>query len=725
MVGSSLLYAVYPVAIPQSFIDDLLERVDIVDVVGRYVTLKKGGINLLGLCPFHDEKSPSFTVSPSKQFYHCFGCGKNGNALRFLMDYTNVGFIDAVQDLAQRTGMQVPQEDISPAQKALRAQQKEVRLTLTELNAKAAHAYKAHLRQSPGTIQYLKNRGVSGEIAAQYGLGYAPQGEHALASVFPDYADAKLEECGLVIFKEETHRRYDRFRDRLMFPIRNIQGEIIGFGGRILGEGQPKYLNSPETPIFHKGRELYGLFEGKAAIRKAGYALVCEGYMDVIALAQWGFAQSVATLGTACGESHVQLLFRHTDRIIFSFDGDNAGRKAAQKALDCALPFITDTRSIGFLFLPKEHDPDSFIRDRGPQAFAEQVTCATPMSQYLLEVARQDCDLSTPEGRARMTHAAKPLWERLPAGALKIQVLEEIARQAQMASPSLQQLWQMQNDQKPHKASAPSASAPPYGQGASHSPSGPALGAHHGANSGHDHAYPQAIPESDFGWSDAPPEIDFDAHGLMPFESGHAQPPSNWDAPTSHSYAPANGQNRSWGESGQGRNDSYKNWQKRKNEPPAQPPNRQRPISRDEQAVCILLAHMHIIESRSEREMLILRKLAPPAGALFGWLEDQHMHHGLQTWPQLQQSLASSAFAASIARLEKRIEFNADTNIKDATLELESALQGIMLDQIKVQIQALEQHYDSSPEAREKLQELLKQRAELDRIRTSAAANRS
>lgn len=724
MVGSSLLYAVYPVAIPQSFIDDLLERVDIVDVVGRYVTLKKGGVNLLGLCPFHDEKSPSFTVSPSKQFYHCFGCGKNGNALRFLMDYTNVGFIDAVQDLAQRTGMQVPQEDISPAQKALRAQQKEVRLTLTELNAKAAHAYKAHLRQSPGTIQYLKNRGVSGEIAAQYGLGYAPQGEHALASVFPDYADPKLEECGLVIFKEETHRRYDRFRDRLMFPIRNIQGEIIGFGGRILGEGQPKYLNSPETPIFHKGRELYGLYEGKAAIRKAGYALVCEGYMDVIALAQWGFAQSVATLGTACGESHVQLLFRHTDRIIFSFDGDNAGRKAAQKALDCALPFITDTRSIGFLFLPKEHDPDSFIRDRGPQAFAEQVTCATPMSQYLLEVARQDCDLSTPEGRARMTHAAKPLWERLPAGALKIQVLEEIARQAQMASGSLQQLWQMQNEQKPHRSAQAPAGALPHAQGGAGAPA-PSLGygAPHMPSTGHEQAYPPAMPEGDFGWSEAAPEMDFDLHGLVPYDNAPPPAPSTWEAPLP-SHSPAAGVKRAWGESGQGRNGPYKSWQSRKNEPPAQPPNRQRPISRDEQALCILLAHMRIIESRSEREMLILRKLAPPAGALFGWLEDQHMHHGLQTWPQLQQSLAGSAFAASIARLEKRIEFNADTDIKDATLELESALQGIMLDQIKVQIQALEQHYDSSAEAREKLQDLLKQRAELDRIRTSAAANR-
>lgn len=700
-------------AIPQSFIDDLLERVDIVDVVGRYVTLKKGGVNLLGLCPFHDEKTPSFTVSPSKQFYHCFGCGKNGNALRFLMEYTNVGFIDAVQDLAQRAGMQVPQEDISPAQKALREQQKEVRLTLTDLNAKAAQAYKAHLRQSPSTIQYLKKRGLSGEIAAQYGLGYAPQGDHVLASVFPDYADPKLEECGLVIFKEETHRRYDRFRDRLMFPIRNIKGEVIGFGGRILGEGQPKYLNSPETPIFHKGRELYGLYEGKEAIRKAGYALVCEGYMDVIALAQWGFAQAVATLGTACGESHIQLLFRYTDKIIFSFDGDNAGRKAAQKALDCALPFVTDTRTIAFLFLPKEHDPDSFIRDRGPQAFADQIAHATPMSQYLLEVAGQDCDLSTPEGRARMTHAAKPLWERLPAGALKLQLLEEIAKKAQMQSASLQQLWQQQNEQNPHRATIKHAN-----QAAHASP--PLLEKKEASSA-------PLLKEEHYAWSDEDPLNNAFSTPNYPTldEALYVQNTPSWDhaAHNAHTnWAPAN---RSWGNAYESRHFSAKSWQKRKNMAPAQPPNRQRPISRDEQAVCILLAHMLILENRSEREMLILRKLAPPAGAIFGWLEDQYLQNGIQTWPQLQQALLASPHAASIERLQKRIDFNASADIKDATLELESALQGIMLDQLKVEIQELERNYDSSPQAREKLQELLKQRAQLDRLRTSAAADRS
>ncbi|MFM7000704.1 MAG: DNA primase, partial [Limnohabitans sp.] len=300
-------------AIPQSFIQELLARVDVVEVVGRYVQLKKGGANFMGLCPFHGEKSPSFTVSPTKQFFHCFGCGKNGNAIGFLMEHAGMTFIEAVKDLAQNIGMQVPEDDASPQDRARAAEQRQKQATLTDVLEKAGEAYRKQLRNSPKAIEYFKSRGLSGEIAKQFGLGYAPEGWRSLASVFPDYQDPLLPESGLVIVNQEDgedEKRYDRFRDRVMFPIRNVKGECIGFGGRVLGEGTPKYLNSPETPVFSKGRELYGLFEARNALRDMGYALVTEGYMDVVALAQLGFPNAVATLGTACTTDHVQKLFR-------------------------------------------------------------------------------------------------------------------------------------------------------------------------------------------------------------------------------------------------------------------------------------------------------------------------------------------------------------------------------------------------------------------------------
>ena len=315
-------------AIPQSFIQELLARVDVVEVVGRYVQLKKGGANFMGLCPFHGEKSPSFSVSPAKQFFHCFGCGKNGNAIGFLMEHAGMTFVEAVKDLAQNVGMQVPEDDASPQDRARAAEQRQKQATLTDVLEKAGEAYRKHLRNSPKAIEYFKGRGLSGEIAKHFGLGYAPEGWRSLASVFPDYQDPLLAESGLVIVNQEDgeeEKRYDRFRDRVMFPIRNVKGECIGFGGRVLFEGTPKYLNSPETPVFSKGRELYGLFEARNALRDAGYVLVTEGYMDVVALAQLGFPNAVATLGTACTTDHVQKLFRFTDAVVFSFDGDAAG----------------------------------------------------------------------------------------------------------------------------------------------------------------------------------------------------------------------------------------------------------------------------------------------------------------------------------------------------------------------------------------------------------------
>jgi DNA primase len=428
-------------AIPQSFIQELVARADVVEIVGRHVQLKKGGANFMGLCPFHGEKSPSFSVSPTKQFYHCFGCGKHGNAIGFLMEHAGMNFVEAVKDLAHQYGMQVPEEDASPQDRARAAQQREKQATLTDVLEKACDAYRKHLKESPRAVDYLKGRGVSGAIAKQFGLGYAPEGWRSLASVFPSYDDPLLAESGLVIVNEDEDKRYDRFRDRVMFPIRNVKGECIGFGGRVLGEGSPKYLNSPETPVFTKGRELYGLFEARDALREHGYVLVTEGYMDVVALAQLGFPNAVATLGTACTADHVQKLFRFTDSVVFSFDGDEAGRRAARKALDGALPYATDLRSVKFLFLPPEHDPDSYIREFGREAFSRYVSEATPLSRFLMEVAREGCDLGSAEGRARMAANARPLWSQLPEGALRRQLLGEIAEHVQLDARELGSLW--------------------------------------------------------------------------------------------------------------------------------------------------------------------------------------------------------------------------------------------------------------------------------------------
>ncbi len=431
-------------SIPQTFIQELLSRADVVEIVGRYVQLKKGGANFMGLCPFHGEKSPSFSVSPSKQFYHCFGCGKNGNAISFLMDHAGMTFVEAVNDLAQQYGMQVPQDDASPQDRARAAEQRQKHTTLTDVLEKAGEAYRKQLKDSSRAVAYLQGRGLSGEIARQFGLGYAPAGWRSLASVFPNYDDPLLVESGLVILNTEEgedEKRYDRFRDRVMFPIRNVKGECIGFGGRVLGDEKPKYLNSPETPVFSKGRELYGLFEARNALRDQGFALVTEGYMDVVALAQLGFPNAVATLGTACTADHVQKLFRFTDSVVFSFDGDAAGRRAARKALDAVLPFANDVRSVKFLFLPPEHDPDSFIREFGKEAFARYVSEAVPLSRSLLDAAREGCDLNTAEGRAHLASNAKPLWMQLPDGAFKRQMLTEIADLVQLASRELTDLW--------------------------------------------------------------------------------------------------------------------------------------------------------------------------------------------------------------------------------------------------------------------------------------------
>ena len=435
--------------IPAAFVQDLLTRVDIVEIVGRHVDLKKAGINHKGLCPFHGEKSPSFTVSATRQTYHCFGCGVHGNAVGFLMEHLGVGFPDAVRDLAQQAGMTVPEDDSSVEERTLAAAKKMRQATLSETLAKAADHYRKQLKSSPRAVDYLKARGLSGDIAARFGLGYAPEGWRALASAFPRYDDPLLEESGLVISQaaegvdDADRKRYDRFRDRIMFPIRSVQGEVIGFGGRVLDKGEPKYLNSPETPVFSKGRELYGLHEARQGLRQRGYALVVEGYMDVVALAQLGFPNAVATLGTACTAEHVQKLFRFSEAVVFSFDGDAAGRRAAGRALEASLPFATDTRSIRFLFLPTEHDPDSFVRAKGAAAFEQLVEQAVPLSRQLLDAAAEACDLASAEGRARLLANARPLWTALPDGALKRQLLGELARLASLELADVTELWKL------------------------------------------------------------------------------------------------------------------------------------------------------------------------------------------------------------------------------------------------------------------------------------------
>jgi DNA primase len=430
--------------IPVGFIADLLSRVDIVDVIGRHVQLKKGGANLMGLCPFHGEKSPSFSVSPSKQFYFCFGCGAAGDAIRFLTEHTGASFRDAVTDLAQQVGLAVPDDERSEDERRIAAQTKARQATLTEVLERAAQHYRAQLKGNTRAVGYLKGRGLTGEIAARFGLGYAADSWHALASAFAQYDDPLLVEAGLVIHQREEgqdEKRYDRFRDRVMFPIRGVGGETIGFGGRVLDRGEPKYLNSPETPVFVKGRELYGLYESRAGIRARGHALVVEGYMDVVALAQSGFENAVATLGTACTEEHLRKLFRFTDAVVFSFDGDAAGRRAATRALEAALPHATDLRSIRFLFLPPEHDPDSFVRAEGAPAFERAIAQAVPLSRQIIDVAREGCDLGTPEGRARFVSQARPLWAALPEGGLKRQMLGELNKHAALPEGELATLW--------------------------------------------------------------------------------------------------------------------------------------------------------------------------------------------------------------------------------------------------------------------------------------------
>ena len=404
--------------IPRDFIDTLLARVDIIDVIDRRVPLKKAGQNYQACCPFHSEKTPSFTVSPTKQFYHCFGCGAHGTALGFLMEYEHMSFPDAVAALAQDVGLPIPESAQEPDRPRPPP-------ALWDALEQAAQFYKQQLKQSPHAIDYLKRRGLTGTIAARYGIGYAPDGS-PLKQVFTDYAAEALAASGMVV--DGDRGRYDRFRNRIMFPIRNVKGQIVGFGGRVLDQGEPKYLNSPETSLFHKGSEIYGLFEARAAIKAAGRVIVVEGYMDVVALAQHGVEFAVATLGTATTPIHARTLLRHSDRLIYAFDGDNAGRKAAWRALENSLEALQDGKEVSFLFLPEGEDPDSTIRTLGQAAFLQLLdTDTVPLSAFLVRELARNRTLDSQEGQAAFLKEAKPLLEKIAAPLLARLLQRQIA----------------------------------------------------------------------------------------------------------------------------------------------------------------------------------------------------------------------------------------------------------------------------------------------------------
>ncbi len=423
--------------IPQNFIDELLARVDIVSVIDARVPLKKAGHEYKACCPFHNEKTPSFYVSPAKQFYHCFGCGAHGTAIGFLMEYERLEFPDAVEDLARDLGLEVPHEQGGPARSELEPLD-ELRDLLDKVNAYYQRQLREHSQRSRA-VDYLKARGLDGPTAARFGLGYAPPGWDGLRDALGGQATAGLLKLGLLIERGEGGG-YDRFRDRVMFPIRDRRGRVVGFGGRTLADDPAKYMNSPESPLFHKGRELYGLYEARAAVRQLERLVVVEGYMDVVALAQHGIPFAVATLGTATTADHLDVLYRAAPEVVFCFDGDRAGRQAAWRALDQALPAQRDGRTARFLFLPEGEDPDSLVRSEGEAGFRARLEGAMPLSEYLVSEIAGQVDMGIPEGRARLHQLAAPLVAKVPEGVFRELLLERLGRAVQLSAEKLSKL---------------------------------------------------------------------------------------------------------------------------------------------------------------------------------------------------------------------------------------------------------------------------------------------
>jgi len=427
-----------PGKIPKKFIDDLLSRIDIIDVIDARVPLKKAGKDYKACCPFHEEKTPSFTVSQDKQFYHCFGCGVNGSAIRFLMDYEHMSFPEAVKDLAQRAGVTVPHDTQYSDDKP------DVTAPLLDVLGQADRFYRRLLREHPQAheaIDYLKRRGLSGEIAADFGLGFAPDGWDNLLKAVGTTEDARaaLLAAGLLV-KKDAGGYYDRFRYRVMFPIHDHRGRLIGFGGRVLDQGEPKYLNSPETPLFHKGRELYGLYRARDALKRTGRALVVEGYMDVVALAQYGLDSAVATLGTATTRDHLERLFRYVPEVVFCFDGDRAGREAAWRALENGLPVLHEGRQVSFLFLPEGEDPDTLVRKEGAAAFGARLKAATPLPDYFFQHLADQVELSRLDGRARLVELARSHLSKMRPGVLRQLMVARLAELSHLPVAELSRL---------------------------------------------------------------------------------------------------------------------------------------------------------------------------------------------------------------------------------------------------------------------------------------------
>ena len=420
--------------IPQHFIDDLIARADIIEVLGKRVQLKKAGREFKANCPFHDEKTPSFTVSPAKGFYHCFGCGAHGTALGFLMEYDHMSFVEAVESLAGSMGIEVPRDESQrPAHRYDE---------LFELLTKVERYYQADLRNNDAAKAYLKARGIDGATAKRFGIGYAAAGWSTVLDKFGKSKELieRLLAAGLVI-RKDNDGHYDRFRDRIIFPIRDARGRCIGFGGRVIGDQEPKYLNSPETVLFHKGRELYGLYEARQAIRNIEMLVVVEGYMDVIGLARHGIEFAVATLGTATTDDHLTRLFRLTEEVIFCFDGDSAGRAAAWRALETTLPQIREGRQIRFVFLPENQDPDSFVRDNGAKAFEGALAEGVPLSDFLVQELALKVDMDSVDGRARLAELAKPLVQRIPQGVYRELLTERLAEAVGLSAAKLDALF--------------------------------------------------------------------------------------------------------------------------------------------------------------------------------------------------------------------------------------------------------------------------------------------
>ena len=432
--------------IPESFIQELLNRIDVVDVIDKKVTLKKAGANYLACCPFHQEKTPSFTVSPSKQFYHCFGCGEHGSAISFLIEYEGLTFVDAITELANSIGLKVPNDAPQRIEKSTEY------ANLEEVIKIASIFYQKQLRESSKAINYLKSRGLTGEIAKEFSIGYAPEGWQNLKIPFKKYEDEILVKAGLVV-KNEKGKYYDRFRDRIMFPIYSDKGKIIGFGGRVINpESTPKYYNSPETPLFQKSYELYGLLVSRKPIREKGYVLVVEGYMDVVGLSQSNIKNVVATLGTATTAFHIKKLMRYTNEIIFCFDADDAGRSAAWRAMNNALVSVTDSTQLKFLFLPDGHDPDSFVRETSSKNFELLAKQATPLTEYIIKYLTKNNDLVTSEKKVKFLNEIKPILKEITARKLLLLFKKRIAELINLNIEEIDQILEIKKTY-PQKAS--------------------------------------------------------------------------------------------------------------------------------------------------------------------------------------------------------------------------------------------------------------------------------